>query len=75
MVAIVSLFKGRVSDGDVESCMSFATHSEWGLALEEICTALDEAESIVTAEELSLIKEAGAAMGIDSSYWEDLTVA
>ena len=62
-----ALEKAGVDPANLED---FATHGEWGLALDTLLWALDEHAVVITPEQYAEIASLGAAMQMDPSGWQ-----
>jgi hypothetical protein len=64
----------RLQDLDLVHLQDLVRHGESGIALENLCTQLDEYDASITQLELAEIVALGSVMRIDPSYWKDLRV-
>ena len=69
VLQLIQIFINRLSESDVESMRDLATHSECGLAVEDLCVQLVERNAKINQEEYSRVRTVATALDIDSSYW------
>ena len=75
LFTIIDSVEGTMpSDNRLQSLREMTTAGEPEVALEILCSDLDDDGVAVTAATLALIREIGQAMGIDPDYWERLVV-
>ena len=60
---------------DVEQIQELVTANELGVAFENFCTQLYERDAACSSDQLIEISSIGAAMGINSEYWEHLVTS
>ena len=74
LTIIASVDGNKIPADRMQSTRELTVAGEPGIALEILCSNLDDFGVAITADTLSLIREIGQAMGIDPDYWERLTV-
>ncbi len=72
VIKIIELFRGRLDDEWLNEYRSDAEHGEWGMALENLCTQLEEFDILPNEQEFQAIRTAGESMGIDPQRWSFL---
>ncbi|AEH46537.1 MafI family immunity protein [Parageobacillus thermoglucosidasius] len=58
---------------DEKDILEFIEHEEWGLALETICSVIEQEDITIDKDIFSKIKEAGIYMEMDKSLWEGIS--
>lgn len=71
-VKLIEAFRERLDDHWLESYKSLAEHNECEVALECLCSQLDEFDIIPSSEEYDEICKLAAIMRIKESYWISL---
>ena len=70
---IANEYIGKLPQGDIDSIVSLASHREWGVALENLCTQIYEYELKVPRQTFLKIEEMVKKMNLDSTYLDDLS--
>ncbi len=73
--AIVVRVEAALPRDDIENVWEFIDVGEPGLALETLCTQLDEYDIAVPPEVLDQMRTIGHGMGLDASLWEGLKLS
>jgi hypothetical protein len=58
---------------DEKDILEFIEHDEWGIALETICSVIEQEDIPVDQNIYSKIEEAGLYMEMDKSLWEEIS--
>ncbi|WP_042462545.1 MafI family immunity protein [Neobacillus dielmonensis] len=58
---------------DEKDILEFIEHEEWGIALETICSVIEQEYIPVDKDIFSKIEEAGLYMEMDKSLWEEIS--
>jgi len=58
---------------DEKDILEFIEHEEWGIALETICSVIEQEDIPVDKDIFSKIEEAGLYMEMDKSLWEEIS--
>ena len=68
---IIKLVQGINGIPEVEKVdiIEFASHNEWGLALDTLCFQLDEHDILITKEDYQEIARLGNSMDMQESIW------
>jgi hypothetical protein len=66
---------GRLPAEDIGNAEDLVAVGEFGVALEILCTQLDEYEVLLPRDALAALEAMGHSMGIDSYYWNRLQIA
>jgi len=74
LLAIIDCFEGQVPTERLQDMRELTTAGEPGIALENLCSNLDDYGVAITPDSLAKIREVGQAMGIGPDYWERLAV-
>jgi threonine aldolase len=65
IVIIVKKFEGKLPPEDIKSIISLAEHSEWGQALDNLCTQIEEYNLFLSMNTFSKIEEMVREMNLD----------
>ncbi len=57
IIKIVNEYIGQLSNYEVDSIINLAKHREWGVALENLCTQIDEYRLSVSADSYQKIEQ------------------
>jgi hypothetical protein len=71
-VELIEAFRERLDDHWLDSFKCLAEHNECEVALECLCSQLDEFDIIPSSEEYDEIRKIAAIMRIKESYWISL---
>lgn len=66
---VVRELAGSLPEDDVDSILGLLEAGEWGIALENLCTQLDEYHVAVPLPLLDEIAQLGDKMGLDPGCW------
>lgn len=66
---IVAECAANLQQSDVDAALELVEHSEWGVALEMVCTQLFEYDASVNSVLLQKISDTGAEMGLRPELW------
>lgn len=58
---------------DKKNILEFIEHEEWGIALETICSVIEQQGIPVDKNTFSKIEEAGLYMEMDKSLWKEIS--
>lgn len=58
---------------DEKDILEFIEHEEWGIALEIICSVIEQENIPVDKDIFIKIQEAGIYMEMDKSLWEEIS--
>ncbi|MDQ0271302.1 MafI family immunity protein [Cytobacillus purgationiresistens] len=58
---------------DEKDILEFIEHEEWGIALETICSVIEQEDISVHKDIFSKIEETGIYMEMDKSVWEEIS--
>ncbi|WP_047982129.1 MafI family immunity protein [Ornithinibacillus contaminans] len=58
---------------DEKDILEFIEHEEWGIALETICSVIEQEDIPVDEDIFSKIEVAGLYMEMDKSLWEEIS--
>jgi hypothetical protein len=72
VVALIHMFDGRLPQATLDDLLMDATHNEWGIALENLCTHLFEYDVISEGMEIEEIKRLTADMNMSNKTWNFL---
>lgn len=57
---------------DEKDILEFIEHEEWGIALEIICSVIEQDNIVIDKDIFSKIERAGIHMGMDKLLWEEI---
>jgi hypothetical protein len=66
--------KLRLAMKDIDTITEYLEHSEWGIAFEVLCSAIEYDKIPISQEDYIQIKEIGEYMNLDKDFWEVLKV-
>jgi hypothetical protein len=69
VVSIIENYRDRMPSEFLDECISLAEHSEWGVALENLCVQLYEYDIVPSKIELDKIKSIADKMGMGQDVW------
>jgi hypothetical protein len=72
LLDLLERFRERLPSQDFAHVQEMATHLEWGIGLEDLCTQLYEHSIPVEPSELETIKTLTSAMGLPPATWRFL---
>jgi hypothetical protein len=72
LLALLARFQERLPAKDIDYLRELATHSEWGIGLQDLCTQLFEHSVPIEPSELETIKALSSAMGLPRATWRFL---
>ena len=64
--------RNGLPQSDVLIINEYLEHSEWGIAFEQLCSAIEQENIVITKTDFQLIKDIGEFMGMDKGLWEHL---
>ncbi len=70
---IIRLFEGKIPKNQLDDYLLFSKAGEESIALENLCTQIDEYGIKISASVFETIRSACASEGLDSKYFEWLT--
>jgi hypothetical protein len=73
IINITKEYNGKLPQSDIDSIVVLASHREWGVALENLCTQIYEYELKVSKQSFFKIKEMITKMKLDTRYLDDLS--
>ncbi len=62
--------KNNLSFDDIKSIVEYLDHNEYGVALEQLCSAIEQERIKIAYNDYLLIKQMGEQMEMDKSLWE-----
>ncbi|MCY7628329.1 MafI family immunity protein [Bacillus altitudinis] len=57
---------------DKKDIYEFIEHEEWGIALETICSVIEQEDLLIEEDTFRNIEKAGIYMEMDKSLWEEI---
>ncbi len=72
---LVDLFVGKLPSEQIEFLREDITAGEYLIALDHLCSQLYEFDISVPSSSILIMEKLGRKMGLDPSYWENLTIA
>ena len=66
--------KLNLSKKDISSINEYLIYDEWGIALEELCSAIIQDELTINSEQYKVITFLGNKMGFKNELWNDIIV-
>lgn len=57
---------------DEKDIREFIEHEEWGIALETICSVIEQEDILIEKDIFRKIEEAGIHMEMDKTLWEEI---
>ncbi len=74
LLSIIDLFEKELPPNRFQCTRELAAAGEYGVALENLCSQLDDQGVAVTADVRRRLAALGGVLGIDPKHWERLTV-
>ena len=69
VIGVIQACRGLIPDSQLDEMVDLANHAEWGIALENLCTQLDEHHAILDEVTLARIEQLGTRMKLAPDYW------
>ncbi|AUG56754.1 MafI family immunity protein [Acetivibrio saccincola] len=64
--------RNNLPHNDIETIREYLEHREWGIAFEQLCSAIEDEEIVITEDDYALIEEIGNIMNMDKKLWRCL---